>query len=159
MRGANRVAMFDLDSWGFMAGFAAYLQLSLRPNVSAIADSGGTIYRQLSWLGEDDLLLALCFPRYGRATVEACRYARRSGARAVALTGRCSSPGHSPGTEALLVRCERELLASSPTAVAGQEQGRAPGSPSEGPPADCSRRHGAREPDRGDTGMSERRAR
>jgi DNA-binding MurR/RpiR family transcriptional regulator len=76
VRGANRVTMFDLGSSGFLAGFAAYHLLSLRPNVSAITDSGDTIYRQPSWPGEDDPLLACRSPRYSRATVETCRYTR-----------------------------------------------------------------------------------
>lgn len=119
VRAAERVVILGLGASGFLAGLAAHRLGGLRPGVVAVANGGAGLYQRLCWLGERDLLVALSFPRYSRATVEACRYARGRGMGVLALTDAFSSPVYPLATEALLVRCERELLVSSLTAAVG----------------------------------------
>jgi DNA-binding MurR/RpiR family transcriptional regulator len=117
MRQADRIVLLGLGSSSYVAGLGVYRLSTFRSNVFAITESGGILYRQLYWLGERDVLLAISFPRYSRATVEACRYAHTKQLPVLALTDKLTSPLYGFATETLLVRSERELLAASLTAA------------------------------------------
>lgn len=113
--GANRVSIAGLGASAYLAGLMAYRLNAFRPDVTTIDESEEHAYRQLYWMGEKDLLIAISFPRYSRLTVEICRYARDKGIRILAITDRLTSPVYPLADEALIATSERELLVCSPT--------------------------------------------
>jgi len=69
-----------------------YLNL-LRSNVNVVHDIGASeIYEQIIRIGEGDLFIGLSFPRYSSHTVEAMQFAKKMGAKAIAITDSAASP-------------------------------------------------------------------
>lgn len=136
IRKARRLVFVGRGASGHVAGLAALRLGTFRPQVSAMTDEGGRLMRELYWLGEEDAIVAIAFPRYSRSTVEACRYARGKGTAVIAITDAVSSPLYELADETLLARGDRGFLAVSLTAavsvvdaiavsVAGQDRRRA----------------------------------
>ncbi len=69
-----------------------YLNL-LRNNVNVIHDVGASeIYEQIIRIGEGDLFIGISFPRYSSHTVDAMQFAKKMGAKSVAITDSSASP-------------------------------------------------------------------
>ncbi|ADU51404.1 transcriptional regulator, RpiR family [Thermaerobacter marianensis DSM 12885] len=67
-----------------------YLQLMLR-NARTLTQSG-TVLEELMAAGPEDVVVAITFPRYARATAEAFQLAARRGARTILITDSVVSP-------------------------------------------------------------------
>ena len=117
LRDAERIVVFGEGASAHLVALAGHRLGGLRPGVTHAEGGSRGIYQQLYWLGERDVLLVVSLPRYSRATVEACRFARSRGARVVAVTDRVTAPAYALATEALLVHTQRELLLTSLTAA------------------------------------------
>lgn len=113
--GANRVLIMGIGASAYLAGLLAYRLCTFRPDVTTLDESEEHAYRQLYWMGEKDLLIAISFPRYSRLTVETCQYARKKGVKVMAITDKLASPVYALADEALIATSERELLVCSPT--------------------------------------------
>lgn len=69
-----------------------YLNL-LRNNVNVIHDVGASeIYEQMIRIGEGDLFIGISFPRYSSHTVDAMQFAKKMGAKTIAITDSAASP-------------------------------------------------------------------
>ena len=69
-----------------------YLNL-LRNNVNVIHDVGASeIYEQIIRIGKGDLFVGISFPRYSSHTVDAMQFAKKMGAKAIAITDSAASP-------------------------------------------------------------------
>lgn len=69
-----------------------YLNL-LRSNVSVIHDTAASeVFEQIIRIGEDDLFIAISFPRYSSHTVDAMEFAKKMGAMTAAITDGPASP-------------------------------------------------------------------
>ncbi|HCQ74505.1 MAG TPA: N-acetylmannosamine kinase [Clostridiales bacterium] len=69
-----------------------YLNL-LRNNVNVIHDVGASeIYEQIIRIGEGDLFIGISFPRYSSHTVDAMQFAKKMGAKSIAITDSAASP-------------------------------------------------------------------
>lgn len=69
-----------------------YLNL-LRNNVNVIHDVGASeIYEQIIRIGEGDLFIGISFPRYSSHTVDAMQFAKKMGAKTIAITDSAASP-------------------------------------------------------------------
>ena len=69
-----------------------YLNL-LRNNVNVIHDVGASeIYKQIIRIGEGDLFIGISFPRYSSHTVDAMQFAKKMGAKSIAITDSAASP-------------------------------------------------------------------
>lgn len=69
-----------------------YLNL-LRNNVNVIHDVGACeIYEQIIRIGAGDLFIGISFPRYSSHTVDAMQFAKKMGAKSIAITDSAASP-------------------------------------------------------------------
>ncbi len=80
-------------SSGVLANFMHYYLRLILENVSHIGAVGTSeLYQQMVHIGEGDVLIAMSFPRYARSTIEACKFAKESGAKIIAITDSENSP-------------------------------------------------------------------
>lgn len=69
-----------------------YLNL-LRNNVNVIHDVGASeIYEQIIRIGAGDLFIGISFPRYSSHTGDAMQFAKKMGAKSIAITDSAASP-------------------------------------------------------------------
>ena len=90
---ARTVYIIGMRSSSAMAEFLNYYLRYMTENVRLIrTTSGSEIFEQLLRMGEDDVMIAISFPRYSRRIVNAVEYAKESGARVIAITDSENSP-------------------------------------------------------------------
>ncbi len=75
----------------------------VRPNILVLKPGIDPLPSQLETLSSDDLLFAICFARYTRETLIAMEYARKIGARVIALTDSLVSPAAQRADLSLIV--------------------------------------------------------
>lgn len=117
--GARRIHIIGYGSSSWLGGL---LQRNLDlhcDNVQLLSIVEGSSYaaRKLCRLGADDLLIALCFPRYFSDTVLLARRARDAGVPVLALTDRVTSPLAPLATVALYAHSDSSYFANSETSV------------------------------------------
>jgi len=64
----------------------------ISPNVTTILDGDSRLFEGLKNIGEEDILVAISYPRYTKATIEALQFARDRKAITVAITDSTLSP-------------------------------------------------------------------
>ena len=78
------------------ASLAAFLNFNFRmmfDNVRNVeVTSGSEMFEQILDIGEEDVLIAISFPRYSKRTVRAVQYAHHAGADVVSITDSVESP-------------------------------------------------------------------
>lgn len=90
---SKRIFIQGAMSSSILAGFMHYYLRLIIDNVTLVGAVGTSeLYQQMIHIGEGDLLIAMSFPRYAAGTIEACRFARESGAHIIAITDGDSSP-------------------------------------------------------------------
>lgn len=90
---AKRIYIQGAMSSGILASFMHYYLRLIFDKVSLVGAVGKTeLYQQMIHIGEGDLLIAMSFPRYASGTIEACRFAKDSGADIIAITDSENSP-------------------------------------------------------------------
>lgn len=91
--GAESIYIQGAMSSGILANFMHnYLRLIFKNVIHIGAVGTNELYQQMVHIGEGDTLIAMSFPRYASSTIEACKFARESGARIIAITDGESSP-------------------------------------------------------------------
>lgn len=108
--------------FGISSHLAAMLALDLQPFCRQsinVVEFGGTEVAagRLMNIGEQDLLIAISFPRYASDVVTLTRYARDRGARIVVLTDSVASPLAPWAHDVLLAAASHPVLSSSFTAA------------------------------------------
>ena len=90
---AKRVYIQGAMSSGLLASFMHYYLRMIFDKVTLVGAVGtAEIYQQMIHIGEEDLLIAMSFPRYASSTIEACRFAHDEGAHIIAITDGENSP-------------------------------------------------------------------
>lgn len=90
---SKRIYIQGAMSSGVLARFMHYYLRLIFDNVTLVgAVSTAELYQQMIHIGEGDLLIAMSFPRYAAGTIEACRFAKESGAHIIAITDSDNSP-------------------------------------------------------------------
>ena len=90
---ARTVYIIGMRSSSPLAEFLSYYLSYMCNDVRLIrTTSGSEIFEQLLRTGEEDVLLAISFPRYSTRIVNAVDYARQMGARVISLTDSPHSP-------------------------------------------------------------------
>lgn len=117
--GARRVFIIGYGSSSWLGGL---LQRNLDlhcENVQLLSIVEGSSYaaRKIARLGPDDLLVAICFPRYFSDTILLARRAREAGVPVLALTDRVSSPLAPLATVALYAQTDSAYFSNSETSV------------------------------------------
>jgi len=108
--------------FGLSAHLAAMLSLYLQPfcrQVINVVEFGGTEVAagRLMNISQQDLLIAISFPRYANDAVMLCRYARDRGAQVIVITDSMASPLVPAAHETLLAAAAHPVLSSSSTAA------------------------------------------
>ena len=90
---AKTIYIFAVRSSAALASFLGYYYSLIFENVKIISNYGETeIYEKLFRISEDDVIIGISFPRYSNAAIQAVTFAKRRGAKAIALTDSMSSP-------------------------------------------------------------------
>ena len=91
--GAGTIYIFAVRSSAALASFLGYYYSLIFKNVKVISNYGETeIYEQLFRISEDDVIIGISFPRYSNAAIKAMSFAKRRGAKVIALTDSMTSP-------------------------------------------------------------------
>lgn len=102
---ARNIYIIGLRTSNALAEFLGFYLNLILENVRVVSQGISEIYEQLFNLNEEDLVIAISFPRYSRRTVEALNFAKKQGAKIVAITDSPLSP--------LLNYAHRNLFAKS----------------------------------------------
>ena len=91
--GAKNIYILGMRSSAVLAQFMSYYLELLFDNVRLIHPAGGSeIFEHLMKVREDDVFVAISFPRYTTGIVNATEYASKRGAGVVAITDSVTSP-------------------------------------------------------------------
>jgi len=97
-----------------LANFLALYLNILHPGVVHVdAFSASQTYEQMMRIGEQDMCIAISFPRYSEHTLSALRFARDRGATTVAITDAPQSPIAQVSQHALLAACDAASFVDS----------------------------------------------
>ena len=89
---AKAIYVLGLRSAAPLAQFLGYYLNFIFDNVHIVASGVTDVFEGIVRVDQDDVLIAISFPRYSNRTVEAMRFAKRSGAQVIALTDGAMSP-------------------------------------------------------------------
>ena len=90
---AKTIYIFAVRSSAALASFLGYYYSLIFDRVKVISNYGETeIYENLFRISEDDVIIGISFPRYSNAAVKAMTFARRRGAKVIAITDSMTSP-------------------------------------------------------------------
>ena len=90
---ARNIYIVGSRSAASLAGFLSFNFRMMFDNVDHVEmSSGAEMFEQILNIGEQDVLIAISFPRYSNRTVRAVQYAHHKGADVVALTDSDQSP-------------------------------------------------------------------
>ncbi len=84
---------------------------------STFTNNSATFMEQILFLKESDLIIALSFPPYYRATIEAVKFAKERGIKVIAVTNKNSSPISIYSDVSLIVKSENMLFTNSFAAI------------------------------------------
>lgn len=90
---AKRIYIIGARSSSVLARFMYFYLNPVFENVVLVeTTSEGEMFEQMFRIGEDDICIALSFPRYSNQTIKALRFASDRGAKTVAITDSDESP-------------------------------------------------------------------
>ena len=113
MVNAREIYVLGLRSSAPLAEFFGHYLRYIFPHVHVIGDGVSHVMEDLVRMQAEDLLFAMSFPRYSSRTVEAVQYAKKRGARIVALTDTMISPIASLSDHVLIAGSDMALFADS----------------------------------------------
>ena len=91
--GAKKIYIMGVRSSTAISRFMAFHFNMIFDNVREIsANTTSEIFEQILRVGEGDVVIGVCFPRYSSRTVKAMQYARDRGATVIAITDSEASP-------------------------------------------------------------------
>ena len=113
MVNAREIYVLGLRSSAPLAEFFGHYLRYIFPHVHVIGDGVAHVMEDLVRMQAEDLLFAMSFPRYSSRTVEAVQYAKKRGARIVALTDTMISPIAALSDHVLIAGSDMALFADS----------------------------------------------
>ena len=90
--GARKIYIVGVRSSQALAAFLHFYLSLIFDGVVVSANSASEVFERLFWVGPEDVVLGISFPRYSTRTVEAMKFARDRGATTVAITDSEASP-------------------------------------------------------------------
>ena len=111
---ARNIYLMGMRSSAILAEFLNYYFGLLFDNVRLIRPaSGSEIFEHLMKVHEDDVVIAISFPRYTTGIVNAVEYASTTGAKVIAITDSTSSPLVPYAAETLIAKSEMASFVDS----------------------------------------------
>ena len=89
---ARTIYILGLRSAAPLAQFFGYYLHFIFENVCIIAEGSSDVFESISRIRSSDVLVGISFPRYSTRTLEAMKYARRSGAQVIGISDGDMSP-------------------------------------------------------------------
>ncbi len=112
--GAREVYILGIRSSSMLASFLAFYFNQIFPHVRCVnSNSTSETFEQMFRIGEEDIFIAISFPRYSQRTLKAARYAKSRGAKVIALTDSTSAPLAQAADILLLARSEMASFVDS----------------------------------------------
>ena len=111
---ARNIYILGMRSSAILAEFMNYYFGLLFDNVRLIKPAGGSeIFEHIMKVREDDVFVAISFPRYTTGIVNATEYASKTGAGVIAITDSMSSPIVTHADVALIAKSEMASFVDS----------------------------------------------
>lgn len=111
---ARHIYIIGGRSASALAGFLGFYLNLMFPDVRVVgANSSSEVFEQILRIGQEDVLIAISFPRYSKRTVRACDYASKSGADVIAITDSNSAPFAQTASHLLLARSDMASFVDS----------------------------------------------
>lgn len=89
---AKTVYVLGMRSSYFLAGYLGFYLNFLLDNVKVIRSGGSDVFEQLLKADEDDLVIAISYPRYSKLTLKALDYAKGKKCEIISITDSLISP-------------------------------------------------------------------
>ncbi|WP_369282263.1 MurR/RpiR family transcriptional regulator [Oscillibacter sp. GMB15532] len=104
---ARHVYILGVRSSFFVAGYLNFYMHLLMDNVTLVqSNTAGAIFEQIFRIGPGDVMLAISFPRYSKATINTAKFAKDRGATILAITDNELSPLGQMSSAAVLAPSE-----------------------------------------------------
>ena len=111
---AKNIYIVGMRASSYLAGFLNYSLRMIFDNVRLIqTTSGSETFEQMMSIGEDDVVIAVSFPRYSRSVIRCVGYAKKAGADVIALTDSISSPLAEKADQLLVAQSDMASFADS----------------------------------------------
>ena len=111
---AKHVYVMGVRSSSALASFMAYYFKLMLPEVTLVqTGSRSELYEQILRIGEDDVMIAISFPRYSARLINAVAYAKEQGTNIVAVTDSTMSPVAPYANETLVCRSDMASIVDS----------------------------------------------
>jgi DNA-binding MurR/RpiR family transcriptional regulator len=110
---AKSVYIIGLRSSTALAEFLGFYLNLIRDNVHVVTYTIGDIFEQLFRIGENDLVIAIGFPRYSARTVKALEYVKLRKAKTIAVTDSMLSPLCAHADHTLIAKSSMESFVDS----------------------------------------------
>ena len=112
--GARRIYIIGLRSCSALAEFMNFYFSLIFEQVKLVrTTSGSEIFEQLMHINNEDVLIAISFPRYSTRIINASDFAVASGAKLIAITDSMSSPIAEKAYSALTAKSDMASFADS----------------------------------------------
>jgi len=104
---AKSIYILGVRSSASLAGFLGFYLNLIFNNVKLISTtSASEMFEQLLRVNEDDVVIAISFPRYSARTIKAVQYAKNQNANVVAITDSIASPLSELANNTLIARSD-----------------------------------------------------
>lgn len=111
---ARKIYILGARSSAALAQFMGFYMNLLFKDVCMVgAASTSEVFEQIMRIDEQDVMIALSFPRYSKRTVQAVQYAKSRGSNIVAITDSESSPINQYATHRLIARSDMASFVDS----------------------------------------------
>ncbi|MHB1391796.1 MAG: MurR/RpiR family transcriptional regulator [Clostridia bacterium] len=110
---AKSIYIIGLRSSTALAEFLGFYLNLIRDNVHVVTYTIGDIFEQLFRIDENDLVIAIGFPRYSARTVKALEYVKLRKAKTIAVTDSMLSPLCSTADHTLIAKSNMESFVDS----------------------------------------------
>ena len=105
--GAKNIYIMGIRSSSYLAGFLNYNLRMIFDNVRLVSTtSGSEMFEELMNIGEDDVMIAISFPRYSKRIINAVDFAKSAGCDVTAITDSTLSPIASAADHVLIAQTD-----------------------------------------------------
>ncbi len=114
LAGAKNIYILGVRASSSLAGFLAHGLRMISDNVKFVqTTSGSEMFEQILGIGEDDVMVAISFPRYSKRMINATSFAKHAGADVIAITDSTASPIAPSADQLLLAKSDMASFADS----------------------------------------------
>ena len=111
---AKNIYILGVRASSSLAGFLAHGLRMISDNVKFVqTTSGSEMFEQIMSIGEDDVMVAISFPRYSKRLKNATSFAKHAGADVIAITDSTASPIAPSADQLLLAKSDMASFADS----------------------------------------------